>query len=49
MLNFILTNACMIMISYSIVTYPQHAIDVGVMINMIKNVPAGGLSFVVVN
>lgn len=49
MLNFALTSACTIMISYSTVTYPQHAIDIGVMVNTIKNILAGGLSFVAVN
>jgi hypothetical protein len=49
MLNFVLTSACTIMISYSTVTYPQHAIDIGVMVNTIKNVLSGGLSFVTVN
>lgn len=49
MLNFALTSACTIMISYSTATYPQHAIDIGVMVNTIKNVISGGLSFVTVN
>ncbi|KAK1948867.1 MFS general substrate transporter [Colletotrichum sublineola] len=49
LVNVNLTGGCTILISYATDTYPEKAIDIGVVVNFLKNAIAGGISLGVVN
>lgn len=49
LVNVNMTSGCTILISYATDIYPAKAIDIGVVVNVLKNAIAAGISFAVVD
>ncbi|GJC85369.1 putative MFS-type transporter C1271.10c [Colletotrichum liriopes] len=49
LVNVNLTGGCTILISYATDIYPKKAIDIGVVVNVVKNAIAAGISFATVD
>lgn len=48
-ININLTGGCTVLISYATDIYPEKAVDVGVVVNVVKNAIAAGVSFAAVD